>query len=127
MLIKNLLIAVILCGLGFYYFFGPKQISPTQKKELSSMIKSDPGVIIDVRTLSEWESGHIDRATHADWNSGDFKTVAATLDKSKTYYLYCAAGGRSAKATEYLKNLGFTKVFNIGGYEEAKKIIEASK
>jgi rhodanese-related sulfurtransferase len=37
------------------------------------------------------------------------------LDKDKTYFVYCLAGGRSAQACGIMKQLGFEKVYNLVG------------
>jgi rhodanese-related sulfurtransferase len=39
------------------------------------------------------------------------------LDKSKNYYVYCKAGGRSLQACQIMSQLGFENTYNlIGGY-----------
>lgn len=49
--------------------------------------------------------------------SPDFNEKVAALDKSKEYIVYCAAGGRSAKAVHMMKELGFDKTYNLkAGY-----------
>lgn len=55
-------------------------------------------VILDVRTAEEFAAGHIPGATNIDINSLDFEKKAGALDKSKTYLVNCASGGRSARA-----------------------------
>ncbi|MCU0390255.1 MAG: rhodanese-like domain-containing protein [Thermoflexibacter sp.] len=40
------------------------------------------------------------------------------MDRDQTYYLYCRSGARSGKAAEMLEQAGFSKVFNVGGFEE---------
>jgi phage shock protein E len=91
-------------------------------KDIQARMKQDPGVVVDVRTRQEWNQGHHAKAIHADWTSGDLKRQAAGWDKNKTYYLYCAVGGRSAQAVKYLSDRGFRKVYNLGGYDRVKKL-----
>ena len=39
------------------------------------------------------------------------------LDKKKPVYVYCAVGGRSAKASKVLQESGFKTVYNLlGGF-----------
>ena len=40
------------------------------------------------------------------------------LDPGKPVILYCASGGRSALAGKTLKDLGYDKVFNLGGFKD---------
>lgn len=91
-------------------------------KDIAAQFKKDSGILVDVRTPEEWNEGHHPKAILADWNSGDFKKQAATWNPSNSYYLHCAAGGRSGQAVEYLKSKGFKKVYNLGGYNDVLKL-----
>lgn len=76
----------------------------------------DEGVqLIDVRTADEFNSGHLAKAQNIDIKSKDFEQKIATLDKTKPVMVYCKAGGRSARAAEKLKELGFTKIVDLEG------------
>lgn len=45
------------------------------------------------------------------------------LDPDEKYLLYCTVGGRSAAASELIKNAGFTSVFNSEkGFESLKGV-----
>ena len=39
------------------------------------------------------------------------------FDRTKTVVAYCASGGRSALVGKTLKDMGFTKVMNLGGFK----------
>jgi rhodanese-related sulfurtransferase len=84
--------------------------------EFVEKYKSMPNAqLLDVRTPGEWSQSNIANATKCDFNSANFKQNAAQLDKSKPIFVYCAAGGRSAKAAKILEELGFSKIFNLKG------------
>ena len=71
--------------------------------------------VLDVRTPFEFKSGHLKNAILADWtNQEAFIEKVRLLDKSKTVYIYCQSGGRSAQATTWLIKNGF-KVYNLDG------------
>ena len=57
-------------------------------------------VLLDVRRLVEYESGHLE---------------GAHLDKSRTYYVYCRSGKRSHAATSLMQAEGFRVVDMQGG------------
>jgi rhodanese-related sulfurtransferase len=38
--------------------------------------------------------------------------------KDKTVILYCASGGRAALAGKALKDLGYERVYNLGGFKD---------
>jgi len=75
-------------------------------------------VLLDVRTPEEYGFGHLDGALNINWYDTDFKDSVSTLDHSKTVYVYCKAGGRSAKAAAAMREMGFKNVVNLlGGYD----------
>ena len=84
--------------------------------------------VLDVRTPSEYESGHLKNAILADWtNQEEFIKKVQLIDKSKTVYTYCHSGGRSGQATTWLIKNGFT-VYNLDGgiaaWKKAGKPVE---
>ena len=66
--------------------------------EFARMAADKQNVILDVRTPAEFSAGHIPGAVNLDYNAPDFQAKAAALDKSKTYLVHCAVGGRSVRA-----------------------------
>ncbi|MFM1789524.1 MAG: hypothetical protein RLZZ12_873 [Actinomycetota bacterium] len=82
---------------------------------------SDPTIkVIDVRSLGEYSSGHLQGAQNIDVESGGFDAGIANLDKTATYALYCRSGRRSTLAAERMADAGFTNIinFNQGGFAE---------
>lgn len=77
-------------------------------------------VILDVRTPIEYEMSHITGSVNVDVGDDSFDARVATLDSNKTYIVHCTknpAGGRSSRALETLKNLGFKHLYSLeGGY-----------
>lgn len=87
--------------------------------EFRNKLKEDRGVIIDVRTKGEYDQGHLKQTDYQyDILNGDFQQQIESLDKDKTYYLYCRSGNRSGQAAKKLKDSGFGNVYNIGGFED---------
>jgi rhodanese-related sulfurtransferase len=72
-------------------------------------------VILDIRTPGEFASGHIKTALNIDYYSAAFENDLSQLDKTKTYLVHCASGGRSGRSMETFRNLGFLEVFNMRG------------
>ncbi len=82
----------------------------------ATLMAEHPGQVLDVRTPEEWATGVIAGARFIDFNAGGFKDAAAVqLDKAKPVYVYCAAGGRSYRASKQLKELGFSEVYDLVG------------
>ena len=74
-------------------------------------------IILDVRTAEEFNSGHIENARLMDVQKDDFIQQLSSLDKNKTYLIYCRSGKRSEKALNLLTEQGFKKAYHLkGGY-----------
>ncbi|NJM24630.1 MAG: rhodanese-like domain-containing protein [Bacteroidia bacterium] len=71
--------------------------------------------MLDVRTTPEIAQGFIEGAIQMDFNDRKFKNNLATLDKDKTYFVYCASGIRSARALAIMKDMGFARVHHLAG------------
>lgn len=85
------------------------QISATQARTLLS----NGGRLIDVRSPSEFASGHLPNAINVPLQVLPSK-VGTLGSKDTPLVLYCASGTRSALARSSLKGLGFTQVYNLG-------------
>ena len=84
--------------------------------ELQEILKKDKKAqVIDVRSSGEFQSGHIPKAKNINVMSGGFANQIANLDKTKTYYLYCRSGMRSARACKMMAKNGFENVYNLKG------------
>lgn len=70
-------------------------------------------VVIDVRTGAEFKEGHIAGAKNIDFLDADFAKKIGELDKSKTYLVHCAAGGRSTKSLEAFKTQKMTSILHM--------------
>lgn len=71
--------------------------------------------IIDVRTLAEFNAGHIEDAYLIDFYAKDFVQKLQQLDKDKTYLLYCRSSSRSGKTLKLMNSLGFKSTYNMQG------------
>lgn len=71
--------------------------------------------LLDVRTPNEWNAGKIESSKCVNFMEADFKQQVEKLDKSKPVFVYCAAGGRSTKASKILKEAGFKEIYNLQG------------
>ena len=98
-------------------------VTPLEAEALiNENIDNELFIILDVRTPSEYNAGHIDGATNVNYNASDFVEQLNKLDKTDVYLLYCASGNRSSKALNKMKELGFTKIYHLKkGYNSWKR------
>ena len=91
-----------------------KTISPKEASDLIVKHKNNPDfIILDVRTPHEFKSGHIEKAILLDYYSKMYTGELKKLDKTKTYLIYCRSGNRSGKTLHLIKDMGFSRVYNM--------------
>tara|TARA_R110002049_G_scaffold304349_3_gene499473 strand:+ start:288 stop:635 length:348 start_codon:yes stop_codon:yes gene_type:complete len=87
---------------------------------------SADAVWIDVRSPAETASGHLPQAELIPFDGIEVGVAELQLNKHTPIYLYCASGGRAENAKGRLEAIGFTEVTNVGGLDDAQKLIGAS-
>jgi rhodanese-related sulfurtransferase len=99
-----------------------ERITPAKAKEL--MAKGDT-LVVDVRDPSEVEkSGKVAGAVNVSRGMLEFRadpdlpTHDPNFAKDKTLIVYCASGGRSALSGKTLKDMGYERVYNLGGFKD---------
>ncbi len=86
------------------------QSGSEQFKELTAQ---NSGILLDVRTKSEFKNGHLPEAGNLNYYSLDFRKKLILLPRNQPIYLYCNTGYRSEKAAEILIENGYTDVYNL--------------
>ncbi len=93
--------------------------------EAMAMIAREGAVVVDVRDAPEVaQSGRVAGAHHISRGMLEFRADDSTpfhdpaLRKDRPVILYCASGGRSALAGKALIDMGFARVFNLGGFKD---------
>ncbi|OEK03760.1 hypothetical protein BFP97_05445 [Roseivirga sp. 4D4] len=88
--------------------------------ELQQLIKEKADLqLIDVRTIREYNAGHLSDAKLIDYYKSDFKSQLQKLDKEKPVAVYCAVGVRSNSALKILRKIGFKEAYDLAGGIEA--------
>ncbi|MHB8522103.1 MAG: rhodanese-like domain-containing protein [Limisphaerales bacterium] len=104
----------------------PTNINVDEAEKL--LLKDKKIVILDVRTPEEYQKVRLAGATNINFTAPDFEQKVAALDKSRTYLVHCAVGGRSAKACAKMSRLRFKSLYNLEGgikaWEKAGKKVE---
>lgn len=72
-------------------------------------------VLVDVRTPSEFATGHIDQAINIDFENPSFASEVKKLDTTKTYFVYCRSGNRSGQAVSIIKSNGIKNIYELSG------------
>jgi rhodanese-related sulfurtransferase len=70
-------------------------------------------VLLDVRELDELAVASVAAARHIPMR--EVPARIEDLSRDKPVVVMCHSGGRSRRVAEYLRNTGFTQVFNLRG------------
>ena len=93
----------------------PIQLTPAQAAVL--LADTPDAIVVDVRTPIEIAAtGALRDARHIAYGPGFTDRAVAALDAERPVVLYCASGGRSARAAQSLADAGFGRVYNAGGF-----------
>ena len=106
---KKKIISLLICVL-LLTACGSTSYKTITENEATALIENN-AVIIDVRTLEEYNTGHIKDSINIPVDN--ISTV--NYDKDTVIIVYCASGMRSANAAETLIDLGYTNVYNLDG------------
>ena len=91
-----------------------KNLFGMDKTDYAELVKKG-AVILDVRSKSEYDGGHIKDSINIPVDQLQ-KNLSKIKDKDKTIITCCASGMRSASAKSILQNNGYKNVHNGGGW-----------
>lgn len=117
---KKVFIAAIVLLAGTLTIAMIQKTSPSNNMtfaQVREMIEKDSSIVLlDVRTLSEWngDSGHLKGAILIPVQELEARVKELEPQKHKTIIAYCRSGNRSNTATKFLSSKGFN-VFNMEG------------
>lgn len=89
------------------------KLTPAEAKE--RLDSGDTLILLDVRTQSEFDEGHIPGAVCLPNEDIGSEMPDSLPDKDAEILLYCRSGRRSKEAAEKLVDMGYTAVYDFGG------------
>lgn len=113
---KRVLGAVALGG-ALFFLMGA---GPTVTSEAAHELVKQGALLLDVRTVKEFEGGHLDGATNIPVQELEAKLATLPAKKDQPIVVYCHSGRRSASAVEMLKKAGYTRVQDLGAMSNWK-------
>lgn len=91
-----------------------KNLFGMEKTDYAALLK-EGAVILDVRSKSEYDGGHIKNSVNIPVDQLQ-KNLSKLKDQNKPIITCCASGMRSASAKSILQNNGYKNVHNGGGW-----------
>ena len=113
-----LLLAVMLltaCGQTKGNYQEAAYMNITAEEAKTIMDIEEDYIILDVRTLEEYDQGHIPGAIVISHEEIAEKAEDVLTDKDQLILVYCRSGRRSKIAAEALVELGYTNIKEFGG------------
>jgi len=93
--------------------------------EARKLIAESDALVVDVRDAPEVQaSGKVKGALNVSRGMLEFRADPDTayhnaeFRRDRPIILYCASGGRSALSAKALKDMGYEKVYNLGGFKD---------
>ena len=106
--------------------FSQQQILDIDYKKMSKILDMDSTVLIDVRTVDEFNSFRIKNSINIDYYSKGFLDSISSFKDKKNIILYCRSGRRSYYAAKLLQQKGFNNIYDLegGGLQVKKKNLD---
>ena len=90
-----------------------RYVSMDEIKEI--MNENTDYIILDARTMEEYNEGHIPNAICIPNETIDESVTTKLQRKDQLILIYCRSGNRSKQAAAKLANLGYTNLVEFGG------------
>ena len=90
-----------------------RYVSMDEIKEI--MNENTDYIILDARTMEEYNEGHIPNAICIPNQTIDESVITKLPRKDQLILIYCRSGNRSKQAATKLANLGYTNLVEFGG------------
>ena len=81
-------------------------------------------IILDARTIEEYNEGHIPNAICIPNETIDETVITKLPNKDQLILIYCRSGNRSKQAALKLQQLGYTNLVEFGGIIDWEGLIE---
>ena len=107
--------------LAFWYNYNWEIVGEYRKitaEQAYEMMNTQEVVIVDVRTQSEYDEGHIQNAVLIPNETIGSDLPTNLPDKNAIILVYCRSGRRSEEAARKLINLGYVSVYDFGGIND---------
>ena len=85
---------------------------------ISLMETESDYIIVDVRTLAEYNERHIPGAVNIPNENIGSEEITELPDKQQLILVYCRSGNRSKQAAQKLADMGYTNVVEFGGIND---------
>ena len=86
--------------------------------EAKNIMLTEKPIVVDVRSLEEYNEGHIPGAIVIPNESIGTEQPKELPDLEQVILVYCRSGNRSRQASQKLADMGYTNVYEFGGIKD---------
>lgn len=86
--------------------------------EAKSIMLTEKPIVVDVRSLEEYNEGHIPNAISVPLETIENEAETKLKNKNDLILVYCRSGRRSREAALKLIEKGYTNVIDFGGIQD---------
>jgi len=86
--------------------------------EAKKMMETEKTIVVDVRTIEEYNEGHIPNAVSIPLETIENEAEGKLKNKDDLILVYCRSGRRSREAALKLIEKGYTNVIDFGGIKD---------
>ena len=116
---------ILIAGVVFAVILGLKRLGLVAVEEARKHLNAG-AVVVDVRSAHEFQAGHLPEAMNIPLGELQTRIPRHVPDKSRVLLLHCLSGTRSSIARRVIKAMGYTRVFNLGSYRRAQRIVSSA-
>lgn len=103
-------------------FFIVRQIGLAGEPDVEAALR-DRALVLDVRTAGEYAQQSIPGVRNVPLDRLASEIGGLCPDRSKPILLHCLSGARSASGVSSLKTMGYSRVYNLGSFARAEKLL----
>ncbi len=94
----------------------------TSKEAVSLIEQRQELIVLDVRTVGEFQDGHVEGAVNVSYLWFGFRKRLTELDPDAAYLVHCKSGHRSNRSVSIMLSKGFKDLTHMdGGFDAWKK------
>lgn len=83
------------------------------QKMLDIIKKHSDSILLDVRSLQEYNEGHLQGAINIPVYDLEKEVSKKLPNKDTVIIIYCSSGHRSKRAKDLLEKLGYSNIYNL--------------
>lgn len=121
-----LILSLVLIGCSNEKIDGEKLYKKIDSELAYEFVSNEKAILIDVRSLEEYEKGHIENAVNIPLETITKKSIEnVTSSNIDNIIVYCKSGTRSREAAIKIIEFGFPNVYDLGSMEDWNQVNES--